>query len=472
MSKERPLEARTRRGNRIYRNRSVHRGKVHFADQYSFAVKKDGERHRLNVGTHLEDAKALADQVCAFLMIPSHTFADLFAHPDFALIKKPRRYRQRQSAPEAEAPPTERMVPTVAMLLDRYEANAVHLSRTTVKNNLNALRHLAACLLELGVISKAATDRQREQWRDRTGKMRLDEFTFSALESFRTRLIRAAGDNGITRGKVATTLNYYFRCAKSIFSERMMAFYSDFEIPDPLPLRQIKPLREPSRRYHSKIDVARIIQMVRERFWEGVLGEEEEQERQRYLARQTSSTGGCYKSADDFVREDKARFIILLLTIACGLRPKEVSRLTWEQVDFDRRFIHVAVTSYDTPKARTSESSIAVSDAVLEFLQNFRPYSILPPFVLPAFRKGGREPEKPGISLFRGLHGWLRQNGVDCDNPLYTFRKEAGSIIYEQTDSYDRAADFLRNDPRVAREHYVGTRRRLEIAVPGLGNVG
>jgi hypothetical protein len=93
---------------------------------------------------------------------------------------------------------------------------------------------------------------------------------------------------------------------------------------------------------------------------------------------------------------------------------------------------------------------------------------VLPPFVIPAVRNLRREPEKPGVLLFRGLYRWLRASGVNVESPLYIFRKEAGSIIYELTDSYDRAADFLRNDPRIAREHYVGSRRRLEVEVPGL----
>jgi hypothetical protein len=46
---------------------------------------------------------------------------------------------------------------------------------------------------------------------------------------------------------VPQSRNSYFRCARSIFSERMMAFYEDFELPDPLPFRKIRNLR-PARR--------------------------------------------------------------------------------------------------------------------------------------------------------------------------------------------------------------------------------
>jgi hypothetical protein len=369
MPKERLVEARTRRGNRVYRNRFVNGGLVHFAEDYTFAIKKENERHRLNLGSDLEFAMKLADRIDAFLAVPSHAFGDLLSHPDFNCIRKPRCYRRRLRAlPEAA---TERFIPNLGDILERYEANAVHISPTTVKNNLNAIRHLAASILDLAPVGVRSKNRQRKQWREKTDRLRIDEFTLPELEAIRTKWMRRAGDDGIARGKAATTLNSYFRCARSIFSERMVAFYSDFQLPDPLPFRQIRPLREPSRRYVSRIDVAEIIRMAKRRFWDGELSEEESRERDAYLGKHGATPRT--KSREELIREDKARFIILLLTISCGLRPKEVSRLTWEQVDFQRRRIHVAITSYDTPKARSSESSIDVSDAVLDYLRKFQP---------------------------------------------------------------------------------------------------
>lgn len=460
MRKSHPTEARTRRGNRVYRNRFRHKDKEVYSDDFLFAVKKDGERHRLNLGDDLEKAKRLADQIGAFLTVPSNTFADLFAHPDFQDIKKPRSYKRRLRSnylAEPNDPEAARREPLVGEVVRRYEANAVHLSKTTVSDAVNALRHLAAAITGSPLMARNATKKQRERWRQKADSVPLTQLTLAALEEYRTAVIRKAGEDHLQRGRRITTLNSYFRCARSVFSRRMMAFYGDFEIPDPLPLRQIQPMREPSRRYVSKIDVAEIMARAKRRFWHRKLTDEEKGE-----------LPPTNRTEEDLVREDKARFIILLLTIACGLRPKEVSRLTWDQIDFGRRQIHVAVTSYDTPKAKSSESSIDVTPEVMAYLEEFRSYSIFPPFVVPAPRYGDKEPSKPGQVFFRQLCQWLRLNGVESQNPLYIFRKEAGSMIYDQTHSYDLAADFLRNDPRIAREHYVGRRQRLEIEVPGL----
>ena len=460
MSKVRPTVAKTRRGNRIYRNRSVNKGQEHFADSYTFAIKKDGQRHRLNLGTDLEAAKKMADQISAFLSIPSNTIADLFLHPDFSRLKKPRKFRNTSKSRENKLP-VAKHVPTVKELLNRYQANAVHLSPTTVENNCNALRHIAAKALGLRPVSKSATKDQRRRWREKVGQVAINEFTLLQLEELRVQALKKAGTDGIKRGKTATTLNTYFRSCRSIFAERMTAFYEDFELPEPLPFRQIRPIREPARRYISRVDLEEIISKAKQRFWDRRIDADRTQNKEDPIGHRS-------KKQADMEREDKARFIVLLLTVSCGLRPKEIAKLTWEQVDFENLRIHVAVTSYDTPKAKNSESWIDVSQAVLGVLNEFKQYSIYPPFVIPAFRRRNEEPRKPGIEIFKGLYRWLRQNGVNEEWPLYVFRKEAGSIIYQQTDSFDAAADFLRNDPRVAREHYVGRKKRLEVSVPGL----
>ena len=71
-------------------------------------------------------------------------------------------------------------------------------------------------------------------------------------------------------------------------------------------------------------------------------------------------------------------------------------------------------------------------------------------------------------SLFDQVIAWLRKQGVTDTKALHSPRKEAGSLVFEATGSVDRAADFLRNDPRIAREHYIGRKGRLEITLPAV----
>lgn len=468
MKNQRPTTAKTRRGNRVYRNKSTHKGEEQFAEDYSFRIQKSGELHRLNLGSNLETAKRLADQVQAFMSVPSASFTDLFDHPDFESIPKPRLYQRRKQAAEKVSTLSSKghVVPLISEIISIYEYNAVHLSPTTITNNVNALRHISAGILGLRLMKRSSKKTQRIAWRKKVGDVPLDELSQIALESYRTRIIRAVGDDGIERGRTATTLNTYFRCAKSIFAIRMLPFYQQFVIQDPLPLRQIRPIREPSRRYVSKVEVSDIIKQAHDKFWNT------DSEKSALTARDKNQKDGRRrKSSEDLKRDEKAKFIILLLTISCGLRPKEVSRLTWDQVDFDRKQICVSVTSYDTPKARSSEAPVDASDDVLQFLFEYKTKHGIQPFVIPCGTSSGSKPVKRAQGLFRALNRWLRDEGIDSFTPLYVFRKEAGSIIFEQTESYDMAADFLRNDPRIAREHYIARKKRLQIDVPGLANL-
>ena len=100
-----------------------------------------------------------------------------------------------------------------------------------------------------------------------------------------------------------------------------MPFYDDFELPDPFPLHQVKLLPEPSHRYQSAIDLADIIGKAKGRWWDG----------------QTASTdaggkAGAHstrkphlwpgKSDAELLVDDRACFVILLLTAACDERPE------------------------------------------------------------------------------------------------------------------------------------------------------
>ena len=52
--------------------------------------------------------------------------------------------------------------------------------------------------------------------------------------------------------------------------------------------------------------------------------------------------------------------------------------------------------------------------------------------------------------LFAQAITWLRKHGVQDTKALHSLRKDAGSLVFEATYSADRAADFIRNDPRTA----------------------
>src|SRR5437868_9407450 len=119
----------------------------------------------------------------------------------------------------------------------------------------------------------------------------------------------------------------------------------------------------------------------------------------------------------------------------------------------------IRTTAYFLPKVRNSESRIDCPQSVFEVLRRFKRWTTTPPFVIP-----GAPPENKVRcrKTFQTLAAWLHGKGVAEVKALHTLRKEAGSHIFMLTGSTDKAADFLRNDPRTAREYYLGRKERLQ----------
>lgn len=112
---------------------------------------------------------------------------------------------------------------------------------------------------------------------------------------------------------------------------------------------------------------------------------------------------------------------------------------------------------------RAVERAPAPGRGVFEILRAFKEQCDASPYVLPGSADGSVRYRSDGV--FRILTPWLRAQGLPRKGTLQALRKEAGSLMYKKTGLVDVAADFLRNDPRVAREHYIGRMGRLELTL-------
>jgi integrase len=248
------------------------------------------------------------------------------------------------------------------------------------------------------------------------------------VEEFRHAFIKAAGPDEERKARAITSSNTYIRAAKSIFSPKIVGRLKDLALPSPSPFHGVSAIPERPHRYISRINPTEV-----------------------------------YAAAKQELQESQpAVFIVLVLCLMCGMRRNEIDKLIWDQVDFDNGHIWIRTTPYFKPKARNSNNRIDAIPEVFAHLQSFQPHSITPPFVLPGVGKG----QLRCGPLFALAITWLRKHGVQDIKALHSLRKEAGSLVFEATGSVDRAADFLRNDPRTAREHYIGRKGRLEITLP------
>jgi len=184
----------------------------------------------------------------------------------------------------------------------------------------------------------------------------------------------------------------------------------------------------------------------------------------RYVSR--VDVGALVKAArSELGRKRRAEFVVFVLSLFGGLRRGEIDRLIWDQIDFDQKHIWIRTTPYFRPKARNSESRVDCPDEVFGILRNFKHQGVTPPFVIPGADPANSVRCRP---TFQNLTRWLRKNGIQETKALHTLRKEAGSYIFHLTGSADKAAEFLRNDPRTAREYYLGRKDRLEVQIGGL----
>lgn len=427
----RPTEVNTRRGNRVYRFSFLRDGQRVFAEGYTFRIKKEGVQHYFALGNDLDNAKLMADRISSFLAVPSNTAAALFDHPDFASLKLSRKVLRSRASNNIVPEPRSA---TVGEFCERYMSITGHLSRFTVLDNINSIRRIAAFAIGLSPMPRNRTKKERLDWREKVHAVRLDKLTTQVLESFRQDMLKSAGGDHLKRAKSITTCNSYIRCAAGMFAPKLLTHYRDFDLPNDLGFRHIRALREPSHRYVSQIDPSALLAKARE----------------------------------ELATKQPDVYLILVLALCCGMRRAEIDRLTWEQVDFSAGHIWIKTTPFSRPKARNSESRIDAAPEVVRLLEAHRRRGHPGPFVI--LGSLNLDVRVRCLPTFSVALDWLRANGVSSTTALHTLRKEAGSLIFQSHGSIDLAAEFLRNDVKVAREHYIGRKQRLELRLTALAD--
>ena len=420
-------EFETPQKNRVYRRFRLGKdGQPIYSPCYTLRVRHGQETSAyFNLGKDKRLAGSKADEISAFLSVEGNTVEE--AQLRFCDTKKHRAKR----AAKLEKQETAAFNLTVGFMIGRFLEVTSHLSPVTRRNNTQALRHLAAGVMGLPKLGINQTKQQQTDWRTKVEAFPVNDFTVVGIDRFRQKELRECGNDHKRRGSTSTTLNSYLRAAKGVFTKKLLPHYADLILPDPLPFCVIAPLPEPSHRYSSKIHAANLVATAK-------------------------------KTLKKF---DAEAWIAFLLVFGAGLRREEVDKLQWEQVDLEEARIHIRTTEFFRPKAKNSEAWVDLSSQVVKELAAYRVRNPESRFVLPGRAIGGKI---RCLKVFRRLMNWLKLQGVKDRTPLHTLRKEAGSLVFKEGGSIDRTAEFLRNDPRVAREHYIGRKERIELKLPGL----
>lgn len=310
----------------------------------------------------------------------------------------------------------------------------------TLTSNVGAFRRIVAHIAKIDASKSryAARGAGRKAWTAAVESVPLAKITPDAVEAWKLAFVssRAAG-SAIKARSARNTANTILRCAKSLFSKRLVKFISKrLELPSPLPFDGVEFYPRQSMRYTSTMDVEALLACAR----------------------------------DELAANDPEAFKALVLCLFAGLRRNEADKLRWNSIDFERGVIRIEAQADFAPKAETSLAEVPIDPEVCGILRGQRAAAPKAEHVL----AGGNAKAEASWRNYRAdetfqrLTAWLRAHGVDSRTPLHTLRKEAGSLICQKAGLF-AASRFLRHaDVAITAQHYADQKERVTVGLGAL----
>lgn len=403
---------------RLYRKTFTRNGRRHEVSEWSVRLQHLGQRESFALGSvNVSVAATKAKEIATFLEANGWK-------PTLAKFKP---------SPFAKAD-----VCTVGEFLADVEARS-HLKALTVRRYAVKLRKIVVDVakLEAGIKGKAKRAKYdylkggRKAWLAKVDGQRLDVLTPETVNAWRNRYTAKAGTDPVKRKSAERSAASCLRCARALFAPDVTAMLR-VKLP-PNPFAGVK-LKDPGpQRYHSSINPLWLL--------------------------------GCAQR--DLKGKRSQEFLALNLCLWAGLRRKEADLLTWKQIDFQGRQIHVRRTEHFEPKTEESQRDIDLPNEALDVLRSFKEGNESE-FVL-----DGAAPNPSATyayyrcdTTWRALNTWLREKGVRQVKAIHALRKESGSLI-ASTFGIEAARQHLgHRDISTTSAHYVDKKRRIEVRLP------
>lgn len=282
--------------------------------------------------------------------------------------------------------------------------------RESMTTYCQALRRIASGVLGLEDAGKRHP-LQAPQWRAKVDSIPLDKLTPAGVLAFKNVFLKAA-QAPEARNSAAVSFNALLRNSKALLSKKLRPFIEkEFTLPQPLWFEGVPREKEPSLRYHSRIDAGQILAAA-------------------HL---------------ELAVEQPEVFKALLLTLACGLRRSEADALLWRQFDFDTGTLSIADTEHKALKSADSAGVIGLDAELVAMLRGYgaRAKGEFVLEAMPRRRPAAKRKYRADVH-FEALLQWLRTKGVPGIRPIHTMRKEIGSIIASREGIF-AASRFLRH---------------------------
>ncbi|MFZ4764336.1 MAG: hypothetical protein ACOYMN_05235 [Roseimicrobium sp.] len=356
---------------------------------YGVQIAYRGQRHRFPLETANREAAAEKARSIHLCLVAGGWKATLEKH-------KPETVKRHKAA-------------TVGALIEA----ATRLSsarRESMEAYTQALRRIASGVLGLRDGTKR-NPLKAPQWRAKVDATPLDRLTPAAVLAWKNSFLREAKAPE-ARNSAAVTFNALLRNSKALLSKKIRPFIEkEIPLPSPLWFEGVSREKEPSLRYHSKIDAGEILNAAQ---------------------------------AELAVAQPEV-FKALLLTLVCGLRRSEADKLLWRQFDLDAGTLEIADTEHKALKSADSAGVIGLDAELVALLKGFRARASSV-FVLeepPRRREAPKRNYRCDVH-FEALIQWLKGKGVPGIRPIHTLRKEIGSVIASR-DGIFAASRYLRH---------------------------
>jgi len=260
----------------------------------------------------------------------------------------------------------------------------------------------------------------------------LDKLTPDRISRWRTAYIRDKSTNPLRRKQARVTVASVLRSSKSLLSDKVRALVGG-NIPDPFKGLEIDTTF--GGRYKSMIDHRK-------------LGEA--------AAKELKGT---------------PEYLVFLLSIGAGLRRAEIDGLRWDDINFDRDQITVAVSEFGDTKTESSEGTVDISPALTAVLRDAKRESDSP-FVIPSTAPDSIASKHwnryRADKVHKRLIVWLRQHGVTGNWPIHTLRKEYGSLLTAQSGIYVASAALRHSSIALTRDFYADKKQATPLSMDGI----
>jgi hypothetical protein len=399
--------------NKIYRHTYEDGGRRTESKTYSVRIAFRGARHSLNLGVGEKRAAAkLAKEI--YLQLLNEGWAPVL-----------RKYRAADELAQ---------LITVGAYIQAAEKVFTKGPRTFADYS-RSLRQIAAS------VAGVASDTKRfgpgkggaALWRQKVDAVGLSALTVPNVSAWMKSHIDK-GKNPEQRERRKRGANSILRMARALFGRQILKSLANEVLPDPLPFAGVEYESAKMPKYRSVIDARELL----------------------------------VSAAGELADKDPEAWKAIIMTLAHGLRKREVDCLAWSQFDFVRNIVRVTVTEHANTKSDESDADIDLDPdfvPILKALQKrahgkFYLESPLAP------RPDSARAFYRAAQTWDRLTTWLRKHGVTARKPVHELRKELGAIVTNEHGIY--AAQRVLRHARVSttEAHYVDKKR---IITGGLG---